>query len=100
MSGSCVYLVTVNGADVPVEAANQAQAIRIATRPLVTGCRPLKGNEVLELYKAGTPVLTAKGQIGGAEEAESGEQDASQPGEGERGEIPLKGAGAGADKPE
>jgi hypothetical protein len=147
MSGSCVYLVTVNGADVPVEAANQAQAIRIATRPLVTGCRPLKGNEVLELYKAGTPVLTAKGQIGGAEEsanfteqreedilaaptadgtegqtacmdpadgervthewkdgawvwvgspAEFAEvEDASEPGAGEVGEIPLKGARRG-----
>lgn len=70
MGDRCVYMVTVNGEDVPVEAANQAQAIRIATRPLVTKCRPLKGNEVLDLYRAGTPVLTACGQVGGEAEDE------------------------------
>lgn len=70
MADRCVYMVTVNGVDVPVEAANQAQAIRIATRPLVTGCRPLKGNEVLDLYRAGTPVLTANGKVGGEAEGE------------------------------
>lgn len=55
----CVYAVDVNGEEVLVEATNQAQAIRTATRPLVKSCKALSGAEVYDRMKAGKEVLPA-----------------------------------------
>lgn len=67
-TGKCVYAVVVNGKEVLVEAGNQAQAVRTATAPLVSSCRPLKGSELLDRIKGGASVLEPgkKGGVGGS----------------------------------
>lgn len=74
------YEVVVNGNPVYIEATNQAQAVRAATRPLVGGVRTLTGGEVMSLARAGTTFIDAAAKdepAGDAGQTEGGDPPAA-----------------------
>lgn len=74
MSSKIAYGVTVNGEEVYVQADNRAQAVRAATKPLVSGIRSLTGGEVMSLAAEGKKFIIAGQEAEADEEPPADEQ--------------------------